>query len=142
MSIAILSAGVIACFGIPQITENLTRATALVDQAHFTRDQLVDVACKTRAFVAGELDRYNMYSEIKKINVDAKTQYSDTEEIDFAAIPNDYSLDSESLAHLEDVASVFANIRIAFGICSFLAILFLVLLFVFCGKSAFGRTLF
>lgn len=142
LCVSILSAGIVLCMSTPQITENLSRATALVDSAHFTRDQLVTMADKTRAFCAGEIDKNEIYEAIQDLNVAAKTEYQDFVGSDFAAASDEYSLDSNSLNHLEDVRSFFANVRIALGICSFGALLFCILLFVFCGRSAMGRSIF
>ena len=141
LCVTILSAGVVVCMSFPQITENLSRATALVDTAHFTRDQLVKAALTTRAFVAGEVDKNEIYQTVQEINQEAKTEFSQYEGSDFAAVSDEYSIDSVAISHLQDVKSLFANVRIAFGICGFGAILFCVLLIVFCGRSAFGRAL-
>lgn len=141
LTVAILCAGVVVCISTPQITENLTRATALVDTAHFTRDQLVKTADSTRAFVAGEVDKMQLYQVIKEINQEQKTEFADIEPVDFAAVSEEYSLNVDSIKHLEDVQSLFANIKIAFGICAFGAILFCSLLIVFCGRGPFGRVL-
>ena len=139
--VTFLSAGIVLCMTVPQITENLSRATATVDTAHFTRDQLVKAAQTTRAFVNGEVDRQDLYGVAEEINKEANTQFSKLSGSDFAAVSDEYALDSNSISHLEDVKSLFANVKIAFGICLFGAILFLILLFVFCGRSAFGRAL-
>ena len=141
LCVAILSAGVVACMTFPQITENLTRATAMVDTAHFTRDQLVKIANTTRAFVAGEAERNDIYTTCQEINQEAKTEFAQYEGSDFAAVSDEYSIDSTAISHLEDVKSLFANVKIAFGLCLFGALLFCILLIVFCGRSAFGRTL-
>ena len=141
LCVTILSAGVVVCMSFPQITENLSRATAMVDTAHFTRDQLVKAALTTRAFVAGEADKNEIYKTVQEINQEAKTEFSQYEGSDFAAVSDEYSIDHVAIKHLEDVKSLFANVRIAFGICGFGALLFLILLFVFCGRSAFGRAL-
>ena len=139
LAVVILSAGIIVCFTVPQITENLSRATAMVDTAHFTRDQLVDVACKTRAFVAGQADKNDLYNIVSQINKDAKTEFADCEPIDFAAVNEEFSLNQEAILHLEDVQTLFANIKIAFGLCAFGSVLFCALLLVICGSSALGR---
>lgn len=141
MVVAILTAGIVVCFSVPQITDGLSRATALVDTAHFTRDQLVDTANKTRAFVAGDLNKNDIYEAVKQINEQAHTEYAGYEAIDFAAVNDEFALDSVAMTHLEDVQSLFANIRIALGMSIFGFVLFGILLFVFCGRSPFGRVL-
>lgn len=141
LCVTFLSAGIVLCMSVPQITQNLSQATALVDTAKFGRDQLVLMAEKTRAFCAGEIDKQEVYSTIEQINKEAKTEYQDLEGSDFAAVPDEFSLDSNSLKHLEDVKSFFANVRIAFGICLFGAIAFCILLLVLCGRSSLGRCL-
>ena len=141
LCVTFLSAGIVLCMTVPQITENLSRATATVDTAHFTRDQLVKVANTTRAFVAGEVDKNDIYSIVQEINQEAKTEFSNLEGSDFAAVSDEYSIDSTAISHLQDVKSLFANVKIAFGICLVGAIIFLILLLVLCGRSAFGRAL-
>lgn len=141
LCVTFLSAGIVLCMSTPQITENLSRATATVDTAHFTRDQLVLMANKTRAFCAGEIDKNEIYSTIQEINTEAKTIYQDYIGSDFAAANDEYSLDSNSLSHLEDVAAFFANVRIAFGICVVGSLIFCVLLLLLCGRSPLGRAL-
>lgn len=139
--VSFLSSGIMICTYCPAITQNLSRATALVDSSKFNRDQLVLLADTTRAFVAGNAEKKDLYSIVEQINKEAKTQYAELEGSDFAAVASEYALDSNCISHLEDVKSLLANIKIAFGICSFAAIAFLILLFVFCGRSAFGRAI-
>lgn len=141
LCVAILSSGIVLCMSAPQITQNLSRATALVDTAHFSRDQLVNLADKTRGFCAGEVEKQEIYDTVQHMNQEANTQYKDLIGSDFAAVNDEYSLDQNALSHLEDVRSFFANVRIAFGICCVGALAFCILLFVFCGRSAFGRAL-
>lgn len=141
LCVTFLSAGVVLCISNAAITQNLSQATALVDTAKFGRDQLVLMADKTRAFCAGEIDKDEIYSTIEQINKEAQTEYKEYEGSDFAAASDEYSLDSNSLSHLEDVKSFFANVRIAFGICLFGSVLFCILLLVMCGRSALGRVL-
>lgn len=129
------------CINVPAITDNLSRATATVDIAKFNRDQLVNMANKTRAFVASETERNDLYGTIEQINKEANTQYANNEGADFAAVDEQYSLDSKNISHLQDVRDLFANVKIAFTICGVGAIIFLVLIFIFCGRSAFGRAL-
>lgn len=139
--VSFLSAGIVLCMQYGPITENLSRATALVDTAKFSRDQLVSMATITREYVIKELDKNDIYKSIEQINKEANTPYKDKEGSDFAAVPDEYSLDANSISHLEDVQSLFANVRIAFGICSFGAFGFLILLLVLCGRSACGKAL-
>lgn len=141
LAVVILSSGIVLCMNVPAITENLSRATATVETAKFNRDQLVFMADKTRAFVVSEIEKNDIYSSVQKINQEANTEYKDYVGSDFAAVPDDYSLDANCISHLEDVKSLFANIKIAFGICAFGAIVFCILLFVLCGRSALGRSL-
>ena len=141
LCVTFLSAGIVLCMSVPQITQSLSQATALVDTAHFTRDQLVMMADKTRAFCAGEIEKSDVYQAIQDLNVAANTEYKEYVGSDFAAASDEFSLDSNSLNHLEDVRSFFANVRIAFGICTFGAVLFCILLLVLCGRSPMGRAL-
>ena len=139
MCVTILSSGIMLCMNVPQVTQNLSRATSMVDKAHFTRDQLVFMADKTRAYVAGEIDKAEIYSAVHQINIEQKSPYAEYEDLDFAAVPDDFSLDQNSLKHLEDVRSFFANLKIAFGLCAAGSLIFSVLLLVLCGRSTMGR---
>lgn len=141
LCIAILASGVVICMSVPNITDSLSRATATVDSSHFSREQLVKVANITRAFVASEVEKLDIYKAVQEINNEANTQFSQLEGRDFAAVSDEYSIDSTAISHLEDVKSLFANIRIALGVFTFASVLFLVLLLALCGRSAFGRAL-
>ena len=93
LCVTFLSAGIVLCVNVPQITQNLSNATALVDSAHFTRDQLVMMADKTRAFCAGDIDKNEIYQSIQDINVQQNTEYKDYVGSDFAAVAEEFSLD-------------------------------------------------
>lgn len=139
--VTILSSGLMLCANVPQITENIARATAMADKAKFSRDTLVEVAKGTQGFVAGTKSKEELLDIVQKANAEASTQYKDFSSSDLLSADEEYALNADAMSHLNDVRIFIQNARIAFGICGAGALIFCALLGLLCGRGALGRSL-
>lgn len=115
LAVTLVAAGFAACAAFPQTTQLLANAFSGNGNpgTPFAHDQLVDAAVATRDYTVGSNDRDAVFAMLHDINERANTHYATADEAALAAAPEQYTLTSDALSHLDDVYRVVVAARIA-----------------------------
>lgn len=124
LAVTLVAAGFVACAAFPQTTELLSDmfSGTMNPDAPFSHDDLVQAAVVTRDYTVGTNDRDAVFSMLHDINANANTPYADADETQLAAAPEEYTLTSDALSHLDDVYRVVEVARIALAVIALLAV--------------------
>ena len=124
-----IAIGYAVCAGVPFVTEKVAAATVDDGASPFSKVQLVEGAVATQDYSFGSHDLDAYMDVIKGMNQRAGTPYGD----DLSHAPEQYTVTSEAISHLDDVYAVSARMMMPiFGIAAIAAFL------LFAGFSMFG----
>ena len=129
-----IAIGYAVCAGVPFVTEKVAAATVDDASSPFNKVQLVQGAVATQDYSFGSHDLGAYGDVLREMNYEASTPYAGTEDI-FDA-PDEYTVTSEAIAHLDDVHEVSNRLMMPiFGIAAIAAFL------LFAGFRMFGTRL-
>lgn len=124
-----IAIGYAVCAGIPFVTEKVAAATVDDAVSPFSKLELVEGAVATQDYSFGSHDLDAYLDTIKDMNQKAGTPYGD----DLSNAPEQYTVTSEAISHLDDVYAVSARMLMPiFGIAAISAFL------LFAGFRMFG----
>ena len=98
-------------------------------------------AVVTRDYTVGSNDREAVFAMLHDINEGANTRYATADETGLAAAPEQYTLTSDALSHLDDVYRVVVAARIALAVIALLAVAACAHMAIRVGRRALGGVL-
>ena len=143
LAVTLVAAGFAACATFPQTTELLANAFSGDGNPDtpFSHDELVRAAVATRDYTVGSNDREAVFATLCDINNSANTRYAEASPDELAAAPEQYTLTSDALSHLDDVYRVVAAARIALAVVALLAVAACAHMAIRAGRRALGGVL-
>lgn len=143
LAVTLVAAGFVACAAFPQTTEMLAGAFSGKGNPDtpFSHDELVHAAVVTRDYTVGSNDREAVFAMLHDINAGANTRYATADETGLAAAPEQYTLTSDALSHLDDVYRVVVAARIALAVIALLAVAACAHMAIRVGRRALGGVL-
>ncbi|OUO90810.1 hypothetical protein B5F40_04920 [Gordonibacter sp. An230] len=143
LAVTLVAAGFAACAAFPQTTEMLAEAFSGDGNPDtpFSHDELVHAAVAAREYTVGSNDREAVLAAIRSINESADTPYADADDDELAAAPEEYTLTSDALSHLDDVYRVVAGARIVLAAIAILAVAACAHVAIRVGRRALGGVL-
>lgn len=143
LAVTLMAAGFVACAAFPQTTEMLAGAFSGKGNPDtpFSHDELVHAAVVTRDYTVGSNDREAVFAMLHDINEGANTRYATADETGLAAAPEQYTLTSDALSHLDDVYRVVVAARIALAVIALLAVAACAHMAIRVGRRALGGVL-
>ena len=143
LAVTLVAAGFAACAALPQTTELLANAFSGDGNPDtpFSHDELVRAAVATRDYTVGSNDREAVFATLCDINNSANTRYAEASPDELAVAPEQYTLTSDALSHLDDVYRVVAAARIALAAVALLAVAACAHVAIRVGRRALGGVL-
>lgn len=107
IALVFVASGLAVCC-LPQSTEALSENFSGLDNPDtpFSHDDLVAAALETRNYTVGNHDREALISMLLSINATSNTEYASADASEILLAPDIYTLDAESISHLDDVYEV------------------------------------
>lgn len=119
--------GYAVCASVPFVTERVALATVDTLGSPFDQEQLADCALAVRDYSFGDHDASALYGTVALINAEAGTSYGDTPAEELRDAPEEYTITSEQVTHLDDVYDISARfIMPIFGIVAMAVFLLMV----------------
>ncbi len=129
LALSYFCVGYLICADIPLTTRMLAEAHVDDTCSPFDKEDLVEGALATRDYSFGSHDKNAYYETIASLNQEAKTPYADASFDALREAPEQYTITSDALSHLDDVshvadaASVFSLVVITIAlVCCILCV--------------------
>lgn len=109
LALTYFAAGFAICAGLPTTTTVLSAQTSRWEGSPFTAAQMEELAVATRDYTVATHDQAALMDAIAKANDEAATPYANADADRLAEAPDQYTLDADALAHLDDVYEVVSR---------------------------------